>query len=306
MTDLRSFALNRDAVCVTGPDAVSYLQGQLSQDVAGLDAGASAWSWLLQPAGKVDALVRVTRTGPEALLVDVDAGYGDAVLNRLNRFKLRTKAELTLDAIGVLAVRGPGARDVAVTRAAALGPLHVHWVGQYRATVVEALWPSQEEAADVLVEGSSGPGATETVAVAAALDPAGGDATAWESARIVAGVPVMGAELTEKTIPAETGLVAMTASFTKGCYTGQELVARIDSRGGNVPRHLRRLRAATPLAPGDELTNAEGKIVGTVTSAGTDPGLGPVGLGYVGRAVAPGDAVRAPSGPITVLEPDAV
>ena len=67
------------------------------------------------------------------------------------------------------------------------------------------------------------------------------DPAEYEAVRIAAGIPRMGAELTDKTIPGETGLIELTVSFTKGCYTGQELVARIDSRGGNVPRHLRRL-----------------------------------------------------------------
>ena len=64
---------------------------------------------------------------------------------------------------------------------------------------------------------------------------------AYQAVRIEAGVPAMGAELTDRTIPAETGIIDRTVSFTKGCYTGQELVARIDSRGGHVPRHLRGL-----------------------------------------------------------------
>jgi folate-binding protein YgfZ len=301
VTGLRSFTFGRDAVNVTGPDAASYLQGQLSQDVAALEVDQSAWSWLLQPAGKVDALVRVTRTGPDALVVDVDQGYGEVVLNRLNRFKLRTKADLELGTIGVLAVRGPGARDVAAARAAGLGSLRVHWVGAYRATVVDALWPSGEDGADVLIRGTANPGPAEVVAVAAGLDPAVLDPESWEADRIAAGVPVMGAELTDKTIPAETGLVDITASFTKGCYTGQELVARIDSRGGNVPRHLRRLRTGAPLAAGAELTNAGGKVVGTVTSAAAHPEEGPVALAYLARSVAVGDPVGSPAGPATIL-----
>jgi folate-binding protein YgfZ len=330
----------RDGVAVRGPDAVAYLQGQLSQDVAALAVGDSAWSWVLQPAGKVDALVRVTRTGPDALLVDVDEGYGDAVLARLARFKLRTKAELVRVTLGVTAVRGPGAgtwADKAVAGAAIVeaqdveaqdveardveaqdieaqdveaqdveaqdveaqdgGPAGPVPFGAPALAVV-ALWPVDEEAVDVLQrDGTSIGGAPggELIAV-----PAG----EWEAVRIAAGVPAMGAELTDKTIPAETGLVAITASFTKGCYTGQELVARIDSRGGNVPRHLRRLRSALALAAGDELTNADGKVVGTVTSAAVHPDAGVVGLAYVARSVGAGDPVASARGPVTVLGSD--
>ena len=300
---LRVTNLSRDALSVTGPDAVTYLQGQLSQDVAGLEVGGSAWSWLLQPAGKVDALVRVTRTGPDALLVDVDEGYGQAVLHRLNRFKLRTKADLEAGTVAVWALRGPGAAARAeelIAGAAARedqpgdeAPVDAP-LFEPRAIIVSALWPDGEEAADILL--AEGAALGLSAGEASGLEPAD-----WEAQRIAAGVPVMGAELTDKTIPAETGLVAMTASFTKGCYTGQELVARIDSRGGNVPRHLRRLRSASALAPGDDLTNADGKVVGAVTSAAVDPELGGVALGYIGRSVAAGDPVVTPSGPVTVL-----
>ena len=107
----------------------------------------------------------------------------------------------------------------------------------------------------------------------------------YEAVRIAAGVPKMGAELTEKTIPAETGLIDQTVSFTKGCYTGQELVARIDSRGGHVPRHLRGLLPAAPIEAGAELVDSAGRTAGTVTSAAPAPSGDWVGLGYVRRGV---------------------
>ena len=202
------------------------------------------------------------------------------------------------------------------------------------AVIVVALWPDGGEAADILLAEGASPGlsagdfpglsAGDGPGLSAGASPglsagdgpglsagdgpglSAGDVSdlepaAWEAHRIAAGVPVMGAELTDKTIPAETGLVAITASFTKGCYTGQELVARIDSRGGNVPRHLRRLRSASALAPGDDLTNADGKVVGAVTSAAVHPELGVVALGYLARSVAAGDPVVSASGPVTVL-----
>ena len=108
---------------------------------------------------------------------------------------------------------------------------------------------------------------------------------AYEAVRIEAGVPAMGAELTERTIPAETGIVDRTVSFTKGCYTGQELVARIDSRGGHVPRHLRGVVLSGP-APAGATLEVDGKNVGALTSVGRRPD-GAVALAYVGRDVAP-------------------
>jgi len=117
-----------------------------------------------------------------------------------------------------------------------------------------------------------------------------GDAAAFEAARIEAGVPAMGRELTDKTIPQEAGnLVEHAVSFTKGCYTGQELVARLDSRGGNVARRLRGvvLEAMPDLLDGATLVSGEREL-GRLTSVAWSPGFGsPVALCYARRDVVP-------------------
>ncbi|MGH9189940.1 MAG: YgfZ/GcvT domain-containing protein [Acidimicrobiales bacterium] len=266
--------LARDFLRVAGPDAVSFLQGQLSQDVAALAVGTSAESLLLQPQGKVDALLRVTRTAHDELVLDVDGGFGEAVAVRLGRFKIRVKAEIEPLAWLCLAVRGPAAAEVAVTAG----------------TAVPAGWP--------------GVGGVDVIGAAPAVDEAvrrcGADAL--QAIRVEAGVPAMGSELTTSTIPAEAGVVERTVSFTKGCYTGQELVARIDSRGGRVPRRLRGVVVAddgggVPLAVGDTLM-VDGREVGRVTSVALSMTLGAtVGLAYVHRNVEPpADAQRGAEG----------
>ncbi|MDQ6616401.1 MAG: hypothetical protein M3083_17090 [Actinomycetota bacterium] len=260
--------LERDVVSVRGPAAVTFLQGQCSQDVAGLTVGASTWTWVLQPQGKVEALCRVTRVAEDEMLLDTDGGWGDALAARLNRFKLRTKADIGTRAWRCLALRGPGVADLTV----APGDGQV---------VVGAGWPGLP-GIDLLGTDPVLPDGVPLVSAAA-----------FEAARIEAGIPRMGAELTEKTIPAETGLVARTVSFTKGCYTGQELVARIDSRGGHVPRNLRRL-VLDRLAPvGASVTAADNadKVVGILTSVAAHPGGGAVALAYLGRDVTPPAAV---------------
>lgn len=255
--------IERDALRVSGPEAGTYLQGQLSQDVERLPIGATVWSWVLQPAGKVDALVRVTRTGDADWVIDTDGGFGEAVLKRLSRFKLRTKADIEALEWRALALRG-----------AALPTVTAGDGGM----VADASWPGLP-GVDLLGEAPVAPDGVPAVA-----------ADLLEAARIEAGVPRMGAELTEATIPAETGLVDRTVSFTKGCYTGQELVARIDSRGSNVPRHLRGLLLDGPAVAGETLL-AGGKQVGALTSVAESPARGWVALGYLGRAVAAGDTV---------------
>ena len=265
--------LGRDVLTATGPDAESYLQGQLSQDVAAIGPGESAWSWVLAPTGKVDALVRVTRTPDGDWMLDTDGGWGSAVQTRLNRFKLRSKVDIEVSSLVVIGIRGPlGDLDLSSARA-----------------VITPPWPGVT-GADVIGESSAIAG-VETA-----------DAIEAEAARIVAGIPRMGAELDDRTIPGETGLIPITVSFTKGCYTGQELVARIDSRGGNVPRYLRGLRFTGEVGAGAELTSADGGAAGVVTSVVREPSGGWVGLGYVRRGFHPSDGLRAGEVAVTQVE----
>jgi tRNA-modifying protein YgfZ len=247
---------SRDGVRVAGRDAVSYLQSQLSQDVGQLAVGASNWSLLLQPNGRVDALLRVRRTGDEELLIDVEDGWGEAVLARLQRFRIRVAAELDRIDFSVLAVRGEGV-------SAPPGAVPAWW--------------GVECGYDEFGPSAAGPPS----------DAAPGDLVVLETSRVRAGWPAMGREISEQTIPAELGpLLDVAVSFTKGCYPGQELVERMHSRGASAPKLVRRLESAGgPLRAGAPVT-VDGREVGTVTSA-----AGAVALAVVGRAVEPGTEV---------------
>lgn len=254
--------LPRDFVGAAGPDVVGFLQGQLSQDVAALPVGGSTWAFLLQPQGKVVAFLSVLRRGDEEFVLETDAGFGPAITERLNRFKLRVKCDLEALAWNCLALRGPQAKDKA-----AGGSGHR----------VVADWPGIA-GVDLVGESPRAPAGVPMCST-----------EAYEAVRIEAGIPVMGREIDERTIPAEVGVVERAVSFTKGCYTGQELVARIDSRGGNVPRRLRGLVVlgdASP--PAGAVLQVDGKDVGELTSVATSPGLGAtVALALVRRAVEP-------------------
>lgn len=229
----------RDFVQVSGPDARSFLQGQLSQDVDTLEPGSTRMSFLLQPQGKVDAYLRVSCIAGDAFLLDVDAGFGDAVVDRLNRFKLRTKADIA---------RVGGWQCIAELRDGVL---------------------DEEIIDDIEVEGLPS------------------DLEEYEALRIRAGVPAMGAEIDETTIPASLGVVDRAVSFTKGCYTGQELVARIDSRGGNAPTKL--VGFIGEATVGDPVV-LDGREVGRITSAARG-----VALAIVRRDV------ELPAGPLVSL-----
>ncbi len=259
----------RDLLIATGPDAASYLQGQLSQDVDGLAVGATTRSLLLQPQGKVDSWLRVHRRADDTFWLDTDPGHGAGAEARLNRFKLRVDCTIEVRTVPVLAIRGPGSAAVDPTPA---GPdvvaLDAGWGG------IEGL--------DLLDPG----GGLDVAAAASAIGLDVAPAGLGELIRIEQGLPAMGHELDESTIPAAAGIVDESVDFTKGCYVGQELVARVDSRGNNTPTRLHRLRFpdGTP-EPGAELLAGDGKAAGTVTSAVAVPGADAVGLGYLKRSV---------------------
>ena len=221
----------RDVVQVAGADALMYLQSQLSQDVRPLQVGQSAWTFVLQPAGKVEVLLRVWRTADDTFVLDTDAGFGEVLIARLNRFKIRVKAEVAALNWTCIAVRGEGAASVDGLASWGDG--------------VDLLGPDVQP-------------------------PAGvdhGTADQLLAARIDAVWPQMGAEITPgETIPAETGITGVAVSFTKGCYPGQELVERMDSRGATAPKLLQRIVVG------------DAEPIGTVTSS-----LGNAALAYVKR-----------------------
>lgn len=275
---------DRDVIEVRGDDAAGFLQGQLSADVEALAPGEVALSLLLHPDGKLLCLLRVSRAGPDRFACDLAAGGGEAAVARLERFKLRVAADLELRRLRMLAVRGPAAPPPPEPGGGAAGP------------AASGDLPGEPDAASAAVvvapvRWGSLPG-WDLVAPEVALPPGVSlcDPGALEAVRIEAGVPAPGRELTEGLIPAEAGIVADTVSFTKGCYVGQELVARIDSRGGNTPRRLRGvvLEGADAPPAGTPLVDAASKALGRITSSAYSPTLGAaVALAYVHRRVEP-------------------
>jgi folate-binding protein YgfZ len=289
-TSVAAHRLDRDALLVSGPDATAYLQGQVSQDVAGLGVGATADALLLSPQGKLDAFLRVTRTGTDEFVLDTDAGFGQVVKARLERFRLRVKVDIEPQSWQCLAVRGPDAHRSEVVSAVATADrsvlrLPVDWPGL---AGFDLLGPATGEA-------GSDAWVVDTVV------RCGHDA--FEAARIEAGLPVNGRELTEATIAAEVGLVERTVSFDKGCFTGQELVARLDSRGSKVARKL----AGVVVGAGEVGSDTDGlppvgagvwtsdreHEVGHLSSVAWSPHFGaPVALATLHRRVTPPETVR--------------
>lgn len=260
----------RDLITVSGPEAIGWLQGQLSQDVEGLPVGEVTWTFVLAPQGKVDGWGRLQRVADDAVRIDVDSGAGDLWRTRLERFKLRTKADIVVHTnVPVLAVRG----------AQPDGALPAGWPG----TVAGDLLPSTDDA-----DPEAGTWLDGAVEALTADGIAAVDENTLTARRVRAGVPAWGAELDADTIPATIGQWAIDASvsFTKGCYTGQELVARIDSRGGNVPRRLVAVTAdaGTELTVGDAI-DVDGTERGRLTTVAVDEDGSTLALAFLHRSI---------------------
>ncbi len=273
--------IEREFLEVSGPDTLKFLQGQCSQNIDAIEVGQSADSLLLEPDGKLCALIRLTRLKDDQVIIDTARGYKDKVEHRLARFKLRTKVEFkTLDWHCV------GLRGNKVAQLSELN--HLEGVD---VLVIDFDW-NNWKGVDLI-----GPSVQllESVEVAPNIQIHDVEICSFEagqSCRIESGIPLMGAELTEKTIPGEAHLVERTVSFSKGCYTGQELIARLDARGNRVARRLVGIvidesdHVAVPSVGSQLISGPDSKVVGVLTSLSWSPSLGcPVALGYLHRSI---------------------
>lgn len=278
---------DRGHVLVTGDDAWTFLQALVSADLDPIAPGAGTRSLLLTPQGKLDVAFRLLRVGDDAWL-DTDPGLGPRLAASLARFRIRVEAEV-LDRSGSWGMTSLIGPDVdARFGAPTPGELHSHDEhGDVR--VVRTAFGVDLVGDRVAVREATG-----------ALEQEGWsavNAAAYDAFRIVHGVAAQPADVDDSTIPQEAELERDAVSFTKGCFLGQELVCRIDSRG-HVNRFLRRLTAVDGDLPvvGAELVAGD-KVVGAITSV-TDAGAPPAALGYVRREVDPGATVvvRWPGG----------
>jgi len=278
--------IERMCVEAVGADAESYLHSQLSNDIRSLPIGHSCQSFVLDPNGKIVALVRVSRLLESVVLLDTDAvpGLSDLLLARLNRFKIRVDVQLSASFRTGIAVRSLEDEPIPNSTRELLAGSRTFvadaWWGDGRA--VDVLPASDDEVLDI---GRFG----ENLGV-----PVDG-ANSLEEERVRRGWPAMGCELLPgETLVAATGLAGSAVNFTKGCYPGQELVERMDSRGSSAPRTLRRIRV-------DDLHEAVGRSIGideAITIDGTEVGAitsmsGEWALIYVSRLIELGELVSS-------------
>lgn len=245
-------AVKRDVITVTGSDAKTYLHSQLSQDIASMQPGDVRVTLLLQPTGKVDSLLRVTCAAADRFVLDCDPDFGEPTVARLSRFKIRVNADIELQTQTWRAVRG-NAQTVPIDGAI-------------------PAWRQDGTALDVFSPNLTLPSMLRE-----------GTESEFVEARVRALWPQMGVDITAEMIPAETSVVDVAVSFTKGCYPGQELVERMDSRGSMAPRRLCRVHCASGVKVGDEVV-VNNEVVGRYTTV-----AGTIALALIKRGVSVSD-----------------
>jgi len=287
----------RGKLAFSGGDAKPFLQGQVTNDVERLAPGQGCYAALLSPKGKMLGDLRILDAGEE-LLLDTERGALQAIFNALHRARLGFDAELhkrTLER-GLLSLVGPDARRVAGAAAGEL-PREEHAHGTVDVDGIAARAIVTDLGIDLLCD------AADTEALVAALRARGAVPVAEEAVetlRVEHGRPRYGIDLDETTIPQEADLNARAVSFEKGCYVGQETVARLYYKG-KPNRRLRGLRLSAPVARGTELT-LDGKPVGRLGSVVVSPAHGPIALALVRREAEPGATLHAGGAEATVVE----
>lgn len=247
-----------DLVWFRGPDTVRFLNDLVSQEIADLEPGRVVRSFLLGPRGKMDHILWVLRGDPDVGLL-TDPGRGDALAASLNRYRIRVD----------VVIEQP--EEPAALVVGEWGPVGGTWHATETGLAADVSWETMKRTFVL--------GEVPEYGLMPEDD--------YERARIEAGEPRWGADVSEDTIPHESGLVPTAVDFTKGCFLGQELVARIDSRGGNVPRHLRLLDLGDATAEPGLMVESDGSEVGSVTSVS-----GSIAMATLKRSVGPGDEVR--------------
>ena len=274
----------RGKLALTGSEAKSFLHGQVTNDVEGLEPGRGCYAAFLTHKGKMLGDLRVLDLGDE-LLLDTERSTLQGLFNMIRRYKLGMDVELhkrTLE-LGLLSLIGPQAER--------FGLEEEHANRRDEIAGVPVVLVRTDVGTDVFVPAEG----VEAVRAALGVPLVGEDVA--EIVRVERGRPRYGVELDESVIPQEAGLNERAVSFSKGCYVGQETVARLHYRG-KPNRHLRGLRLSAPVEPGASLRLGE-KEVGRVGSVVVSPRFGPIALGLVRREAAPGDTLAVGEGDAT-------
>jgi folate-binding protein YgfZ len=300
LADLEGRAL----LAVTGPLRVKFLHGILSNELQSRTPGQGVRAALMDVKGHLLVLLRALVTD-DAVLLEMPADRLDVVEPLLVHYRVAAPVRFARRAVFVLGLVGPLAPEVlrragAELPAAARPEDHVETTLGGRSVRIARGGDLPAAGWVVHLAPVDAPAVREALIGAGAVPVSG---STLDVLRVEDGRPWFGPDVTAENLLHETGLVAEYHSPSKGCYVGQEVIARLDARGGNVNKVLRGLRLAAPVAAGAALT-LDGRDVGRVTTAGVSPRLGAIAMAFVHRSAAePGTEVRAgsTSGTIAVL-----
>jgi folate-binding protein YgfZ len=275
---------SRGKLIVRGADAAEFLQGQVSNDVEALEPETGCYAALLDRKGHMQADMRVLRLGTGDLWIDTEREAAGAVERHLRMYSVGREVEIedVSDGWAIVSVIGPASLEIAGT-----GPLAPENAQRfYERDGVEILAVATDLGLDLIARSDQADELRNLLARSEAVDVT---EPAAEILRVESGRPRFGREMTTATIPQEAGIAERAVSFTKGCYIGQETVARLHYRG-KPNRHLRGLRLEAPAAAGDAVMLGD-REVGRAGTAVISPALGPIALAVIRREAEPGARV---------------
>jgi tRNA-modifying protein YgfZ len=283
----------RGKLALTGAGAVEFLNGQVTNELADLHPGEGRYAAFLTHKGKMLGDLRILAVEQHELLLDTERVALQALFDMIRRFKVGYEVDLHKRTVecSLFSLIGPGSRAVAADAAALDAPRelptteHGHVAAQIAGHAARLI-ATDIDGVDVLCDADAHDAVSEALKQAGAR-PA--SEAAAEIIRVERGRPRYGVDIDDGTIPQEADLNERAVSFTKGCYVGQETVARLHYRG-KPNRHLRGLRLSTPADPGAELRLGE-RTVGHLTSVAVSPNLGPIALALLRREAEPGATV---------------
>jgi tRNA-modifying protein YgfZ len=274
----------RAAVIVRGADAAEYLQGQLTNDIEGLEPESGCYAALLDRKGHLQADMRVLRLGSGEIWIDLEPAPGPAVLKHLRTYSIGRDVEVEDVGEGwaVTSVIGPRAEQA--TGFEGLAPEHAQALREWDGVAVLAV--ATDQGLDLLTPAEDAPTLSRLLEAAGVAEVT---EAAAEILRVESGRPRFGLDMGSESMPAEASITGRAVDFEKGCYIGQEPVARLHYRG-RPNRTLRGLRLSAPAEHGEPLLLGE-REVGAIGTACISPALGPIALAIVRREAADGDRV---------------
>ena len=271
---------------VAGPDAAEFLQGQVTNDTEELQAGSGVYAALLDRKGHFQADMRILRLEADSFLIDTETDAGPVLLKHLSMYKIGRKVEVAETERALFSLIGPAALEVT-----GLAPGGEHDFTQATIAGAECLVVATADGLDVICATGDGEAVKSQLEADRAVEVS---EAAAEILRVERGRPRFGAEITAANMPAEAGVVDRAVSFTKGCYIGQEPVARLHYKG-RPNRHLRGLRPTAPVMAGDPV-RLDQKELGSIGTSVLSPASGRIALAILRKEAEPGSTVSVQTG----------